>query len=279
MDELLTHIISEHGAIATRHHLDLRQRIRTAVKHGDLVRVLPGVFAPDHSVQSRVAAATVHDPDCVIGGAAAAHLTWWPAVDVHHVSVHSQRQLEPAAGFSFTRGIVPVELIRELHPVRVAHPALSVIQMLPEHGPNAIDQALLARAIRVSDLKGALNLMPNVPGNVEARQWIEDSRDEPWSHLERTGHRALRSAGITGWQTNLAIQLSYGWIFVDIGFARYKLAVELDGWRYHNSFESFVKDRKRDVELVRRGWTVLRFTDSTIDDLVPAVTDVLRRLS
>ena len=151
--------------------------------------------------------------------------------------------------------------------------------MLPEYGPAVIDRALRERSITVSDLRGALELIRNVPGNVEARQWIEDSRDEPWSHLERTGHRALRSADITGWQTNLAIQLSYGWIFVDIGFARHKLAIELDGWRYHNSFESFVNDRKRDVELVRRGWTVLRFTGSTIDDLVPAVTDVLRRLS
>jgi very-short-patch-repair endonuclease len=47
---------------------------------------------------------------------------------------------------------------------------------------------------------------------------------------------------------------------IDIAFPDLKLAIEVDGRAWHVADDRFQRDRSRQNELVRRGWTVLRFT-------------------
>lgn len=47
---------------------------------------------------------------------------------------------------------------------------------------------------------------------------------------------------------------------VDAAYPEHKLAIEIDGYRYHSSPEAFQRDRTRQNRLVALGWTVLRFT-------------------
>lgn len=42
------------------------------------------------------------------------------------------------------------------------------------------------------------------------------------------------------------------------------LVIEVDGWETHRTREAFEEDRRRDAELARRGYTVLRFTTRQI---------------
>lgn len=61
------------------------------------------------------------------------------------------------------------------------------------------------------------------------------------------------------------------------------IVIEVDGWAFHSSKEQREKDLKRDRELLRRGYVVLRFT---YDDVmngdfareVPVSATALRRL-
>ena len=58
-------------------------------------------------------------------------------------------------------------------------------------------------------------------------------------------------------------------IRVDIFFTKltnekYKLVVECDGYEWHKSKESFIRDRKRDRALKAAGYEVLRFSGSEI---------------
>ena len=61
------------------------------------------------------------------------------------------------------------------------------------------------------------------------------------------------------------------------------IVIEVDGWAFHSSKEQREKDLKRDRELLRRGYVVLRFT---YDDVmngdftreVPVSVTALRRL-
>lgn len=48
------------------------------------------------------------------------------------------------------------------------------------------------------------------------------------------------------------------------GNEKIKLIVECDGYQYHNSKESFVRDRKRDRLLKSKGYDVIRFSGSEI---------------
>lgn len=88
-----------------------------------------------------------------------------------------------------------------------------------------------------------------------------DSRAEPWSRAERLAHRLYRLDGISGWSTNHKVLLPVvGTCYLDIAFRRERVAVEVDGWRYHATPEVFETDRARQNALVLDGWLVLRFT-------------------
>ena len=60
-----------------------------------------------------------------------------------------------------------------------------------------------------------------------------------------------------------------------------RLVLEADGYEWHGERVAFERDRKRDRELVRRGYIVIRATYSQVmdelDAIVLAVLDVLRR--
>lgn len=51
---------------------------------------------------------------------------------------------------------------------------------------------------------------------------------------------------------------------VDFAFPSDKIAIELDGYEYHNSKEQFTKDRQRQREMELGGWRFIRFSGSEI---------------
>jgi very-short-patch-repair endonuclease len=51
---------------------------------------------------------------------------------------------------------------------------------------------------------------------------------------------------------------------VDFAVPDAKIAVELDGYEYHNDKDTFTKDRKRQRDLEMRGWRFIRFSGSEV---------------
>lgn len=104
----------------------------------------------------------------------------------------------------------------------------------------------------------------------------------PWSVGERTAHRLLREAGITGWVANPPIRLSIGTRHPDIAFEDIKLAVEIDGRGTHDNPAAFERDRARQNAFVQAGWVVLRFSHSAVtrdpDGFVTEVRVAVQRL-
>jgi very-short-patch-repair endonuclease len=47
---------------------------------------------------------------------------------------------------------------------------------------------------------------------------------------------------------------------VDFGLVGTRIVIEVDSWRHHGDREAFERDRRRDAELVARGFTVIRLT-------------------
>jgi very-short-patch-repair endonuclease len=62
----------------------------------------------------------------------------------------------------------------------------------------------------------------------------------------------------------------------DLGYWRWLIWIEYDGWEWHSSREKFGSDRHRDRWLNRRGWEVLRITDRDLANS-RSWTDQLRR--
>jgi very-short-patch-repair endonuclease len=52
---------------------------------------------------------------------------------------------------------------------------------------------------------------------------------------------------------------------VDALFPEHRLIVELDGWRYHRTRQSFERDRERDAHALASGFPTVRITKQRID--------------
>lgn len=75
-------------------------------------------------------------------------------------------------------------------------------------------------------------------------------------------------------------QVSVGPYWIDFGFPRQRVGIEIDGHDYHSSREQRTADAKRQRYLERQGWRIIRFTASeTAADVQQCVGDVLAFLA
>lgn len=244
---------------------------------GELWSPLPGIFTrAEDSVELRIASAQLWAPGHVLCGTAAAHVTWWPEAPVNTIQLRGDFRRAQRSWLSVSQGSIDPEWLVWVGEYKVAAPALSALQSALVLGGNAIDEAL-RRGITLAQLHEALEAMPKQKGKKELRRLLAESRDEPWSPLERKGHVYLRKAKISGWKTNHKVVTRRETSYIDIAFPGAKIAVEIDGFGFHSSREAFERDRRKQNLLVLDGWTVLRFTSQTIHEMPEMVLELLRR--
>lgn len=245
-----------------------RNRIDALRRSGRIRPLLPGVHVAREAPETfglRVEAAAAWRPGVRFCGSTAARLTWWEDLPDDTVRINARIRHSPATWITGDQRLLSPDLFLPLGQAAwVATPAFSVLDMAAAGDGNAICEALRRGACTLSDMFETLTLLPRAKGNALRKKLLEESRDEPWSPLEREAHMLLRAAGITGWVTNHEIRIDQQSYFADIAFPRQRLAVEIDGWKYHSSRASFEWDRIRQNELVCAGWLVLRFTDQTL---------------
>ena len=257
------------GLLLRRDHPQLGGSFDWLIREGRLATVLPGVYATSEIAgtwQTRARALALRHPDAVLLGAAAARISFWPAAPLDHVDAAVRSSLKPQPGFTFNRRRIPAELIAERDGLRYSVPALTAIDLATFVCSDAIDIALRVRAASLAGMYQALHMTPHRAGNMERLELLLDSRNEPWSAAERLSHRLLRAAGITGWETNLPVEIDDQLYFIDIAFKQQKLAVEIDGRRHESDRDLFESDRWRQNALVADGWRVLRFTWAMLRD-------------
>jgi len=64
--------------------------------------------------------------------------------------------------------------------------------------------------------------------------------------------------------------------FLDLAYPKERIAIEVDGFEFHRSRQAFDEDRTRQNDLVRAGWSVLRFTSrSTAEEILATVRSLL----
>jgi very-short-patch-repair endonuclease len=262
-------ILATDGVISRRDHPKLIGAIDRQVRNGTLRPVLPGVYAGPrmcNSVRTRILAVMRWDPDAILVGRAAAWASFWPELRVANVTCSLRHQRRPQQGYEFTRRRIPPELVVSRAGLRLTSPALTALDLCATVGGEAIDQALRTRATTLAHLQRAMELTAARVGNPTRRQLLLDSRAEPWSEAERSIHRLMRAAGITGWEANKPVVLHDLTFYVDIIFRKLKLVIEIDGRLYHTGAEVFETDRRRQNLLVLDGWCVLRFTWTMIEE-------------
>ena len=262
-------ILATDGVISRRDHLNLTGAIDRQVRNGTLRPVLPGVYAAPKMcdpVRTRILAVMRWDPDAILVGRAAAWASFWPEIRVASVTCSVRHQRRPQRGYEFTRRRIPAELVVSRSGLRLTSPALTALDLSATVGGEAIDQALRTRATTLAHLQRAMELTAARVGNRTRRQLLLDSCAEPWSEAERSIHRLLRAAGISGWEANKPVVLRDSTFYVDLIFRKLRLVIEIDGRLYHAGAEVFETDRRRQNLLVLDGWCVLRFTWTMIEE-------------
>jgi very-short-patch-repair endonuclease len=229
-------------------------RVFPARSHRDL---LAGALAAlPTAVVSHSSAARLHELDGLPDGfptvtVHASKAYRFPDVDVRRTRTLIDAHTVEVDGLSTTTvARTLVDLAADLRPSRWQHLAERVVV----HGVCTLDDV---RAVaEVACGRG-------VAGSKIVRAFLEDPLAGT-SRLERLAIEALRLAGLPRPELQYPIPWDPGKRF-DLAYPRARLAIELDGRRWHSEREVFQTDRRRDREALVRGWIVPRFT---FDDVV-----------
>ena len=201
-----------------------------------------------------------------LGFATAAHL--WGLADrpeVIDVIIDVPRRVKPRPQIRLHRVFTPLSAVTEIRGLPITTRAWTLLDHLgglpPRDAQRLADRALQRGWLARSDFARRLRDYPQRAGNVRLRELFDTSADGAAAVSERMLHQLLRRAAITGWTANHRVWVGGELVaIVDVAFASYKLALEVDGWAYHSDVERFQRDRQRGNRLGHLGWTVLRFT-------------------
>nr|WP_218860229.1 DUF559 domain-containing protein [Petropleomorpha daqingensis] len=274
--QVIRQTLADRGGLATRQQL--LERIPAVVLDGhigrkNLTRVFPHVYrlrdgAEDEMTLMRAALAHAAP------GAALSHTTalfvWglWRFERPLHLTVdhgvrragasdlivHRRLRFDPTSTQVVERRALPVTTLPRT--------IVDSWPLLPVHDRRPLLLDITRRGLTTADLvREALTERPNVGGRRLLLQTLDLIDDGVESELEAHGvlnvfrHRSLpRSVG------QYRLPLLSGTVKLDRAWPEAKLAIELDGARYHTSPEDRRRDLARDRELAALGWVVLRFT-------------------
>jgi very-short-patch-repair endonuclease len=266
-------------------------QIGAALRRARWQRLLPRVYlteAAEPTFAQRVLAAWLWaGTESLIAGAAAA---WWHEITALEprtidVIVPMKRAMSLQPGIRIIRANVPPQEAIWRDGIRTTSPARTCLDMIRWREGDLIEDALLARRLQVEKLPPSLRRSARRRGQRRARAAVQEVTAAPWSKAERRAHQVSRDAGITGWVANRRAVTLPPTVFPDIAFEDVKLAVEIDGRRFHDrasDAEAWERDHDRELALVRAGWTVVRVTYRQLveqpEKIIQAIREILDRL-
>lgn len=258
------------------------EEIRTRLASGALLFEYRGVYRVGHrarSVESTyLAAVWACGERAFLCGRAAAYLLGLikgpmpppeviapTARRVKGVRVKRYRSLHPA-DVTRVRGIPITSVERTL---------VDLARVLPlDDLARACHEAEVRYRITPDRVDAVLARRPGSPGAAKLRAVLRGDARVLLSKLEEGFHDLLREAGLPLPQTNRSV----GAWRVDCYWPEYRLVVELDSYRYHNSRESWERDRLRERDARARGNEFRRYSWGDVFERAHQVEDELRPL-
>lgn len=276
---------------------------RRAVEHRvgrDWIRLLRGVYvtttgAP--TVRQRLQAALL------LGGPGSA-LTARTGLEVHgvldgetgqdvHVALPESRRVVPDDFRVGGGAVVLHRTTRSLTSYSVDLPTLSVARCVTDACLASssmrdvrylVSTSVQRRRTAVTDLQRELHHAPQ-RGSGLLRRAVEEAAAGARSVPEAVLLKALRKVELPPYRMNVDVHAEDGtWLArPDVVIASLKLAVEVDGRRWHLDAERWVRDVERHTRLEAVGWTVLRYPASRVladpDGVAREIVAVVARLA
>lgn len=209
---------------------------------------------------------------------------------IHVVVAHSRSNCSPPATLHQTRILPPTD-ITTIDRIPVTRPARTLVDLascVPRQVlEEAVDDALCRRLVTLDRLERRFHaLRKGRRGTRTLAAVLGTWRDgsEPQDVAEARLLRRLRHAGLPTPETQYDVVDHHTGRFVarlDAAWPEHKVAIELDGFRWHASPRAFERDRARRNHLLHLGWTVYQATPADLiadgrrlaDLVVPHITD------
>jgi len=259
-----------------------KDRLAGAVRRGEVLRVGRGSYALPELPPARAVAARAKGVLSHLTAARAWGLPLLVPSEQVHVSVPHGSRPAPVDGVRYHWCTIP--------PDEIAHGRTTPLRTVLDCGtalPFAEALAVADSALR-ADLVGADELLAAAdrrhgPGSRRCRRVARQGTPDAANPFESALRAVLVQRGLHGFTAQARIRISTGWAQVDLADARVRLVVEGDSYTYHGTRGAFARDCRRYDELVRAGWTVLRFTWEQVmfeaDWVASVVHDVHRSLA
>lgn len=171
------------------------------------------------------------------------------------------------------RVLVGPHRLRCLRPVRAAADLLR--RLPPVEAVVMADAVQHAELVDVADLQAELLHHVGLRGVRQAHRALALSDRRAESPPETRVRVALVQAGLQPVPQYDVVHRGRWIARVDLAFPELRIAVEYDGRAVHEREDVFARDRQRQNDLVRAGWTVLRFTAV---DLRSGAAEVVRQV-
>lgn len=279
-DQCRAHAQKHHGLITVAQATQLGcppSVFERRVMKGELERVLPGVFriagTPETLEHQTLAL-------CIWGGAGAAashstgarilRLDGAPDNGIHVVSTTHARRLPPWAHVHHVSR--PAVGVREIAGLRVTPPWRILLDMGAEVALQDLRRpfinAISRRLATLPQMNWAVKTYGGYghPGTSAVRRLILECielgmvKPPAESELEALLYALVDGSDLPKSLRQYRIWDGKRWRRLDLAFLEFLVAVEVDGWGTHGSWESFQDDRRRDALLSALGWITLRFT-------------------
>ena len=264
--------------------------MRTALATGRWVRVLHGVYAePGDADQLAVrarAAALVLPPGTVVAGRS---VLWLYGIDLLppgpvllDVLVDRGCVVPRRSGVRARQGRLVASDVGRVGTLPALRPARAAVDLMRqsrlEHSVAVADAVQHDGRCDAAGLAAELVRHVGLRGVVQARRALQLSTPLAESPPESYLRVALALAGLVA-QPQYSVYDSAGrWLArVDLAFPDQRVALEYDGRAAHQGELAFVRDRRRQNELVAAGWTVLRFTAEDLRHRRAEVVDAVRQ--
>lgn len=287
-------LLAARGGVASRDELLTvltRNQVDDEIARRHLVAPFPRAYcrpwdADVRSTLDRAALVSVGPP------AALSHLTalrrWdLPAPDVVpvHVIVPIGRHpagRAPSLVVHRTRVPTPVRLLDGL---RTVVSEVAVVQSWPLLPPSTrrapAIEAVRRRLVTPAALRDTASQAVGLPGRAELGRLINALNAGCESELELWGFLAVFDVpGLRHGHRQKVVHVGGRAFRLDLAYDEERVAVELDGYRYHSSREQRERDMRRDAALASIGWLTLRFSHERLhNDVAGCRRDTLTTLA
>jgi hypothetical protein len=291
-DRLVLSLASRQGGVVTRDQAiraglgngAIRHRLETKRWTSVYRSVYRLIDMPDPEQLVRAALAVL--PNSVASHQTAAELHAIPRVQrgLAVVSVHS-RTTHAFPGVTVRRNhdllADHTEIHGDLTCTTVPRTVLDLAALLhPKHIERIVDDLITEKRLTTEQLARVLHDVARrgKPGSAAIRSILGERGEGPGRNatlLERRGLAALSAGGLPPPSLEMPIPWNPVRRF-DACYPKWRIAIEWDSRRWHQSDAAFEQDRERDRSALLHGWSVFRFTWRDVTEQPVQVVETLR---